>query len=391
MNDELGGRAYAEVYSVSGRSDIHAFLVAAVEQAGGVVLYASSPQRAPIYLGVQLPSGERLGLLIYPFRMTNPQIKNRPQDEVRGQIRYGGEGTWNRVHRLGRDVAGVDITLVLGVDLDDEVIIGLDPQLYEILPMGISIYAKTAQIEDTKISGWHVWEKENRPGPRRENPRSPTHLETWVGFTPDRLLDFARFERQAFDLALDPALRYSAAVSARTKPTPAASAPHALEEQFDLNSRQIIDIIATRNRLSVAVRGGVAEYHLQAQLEASPDVRTVVSLDVDAMHDFDVTLTSGQTLRVECKNASPNRFKNGDYKVEVQKTRASQNDPASRFYRVTAFDVVAACMYSPTGAWTFRFARTRTLTTHDRFPDRLAAIQHIDDAWTDNLATLRAQ
>lgn len=388
MTDELGGRAYAEVYSVTGRSDIHAFLVDAVERSGGLILYASSPKRAPVYLGVQLPSGERLGLLLYPFRMTNRIITNRPQDEIRGQIRYGGEDTWNREHRLGRDVAGVDITLILGVDLDDGVVFGLDPQLYEILPMGISLYVKTAQIDKIRESSWHVWEKENRPGSKREAPRSPTHLETWVGFTPDRLLDFARFERQASGLALDQALRFSAAESAGTTPVPTPSAPHALEEQFGLDSRQIIDVIAKRNRLSVAVRGGVAEYHLEAHLTASPDVRAVVPLDIDAMHDFDVTLASGRTLRVECKNASPTRFANGDYKVEVQKTRASQNDPASRFYRTTAFDVVAACMYSPTGTWTFRFALTSTLTPHGRFPDRLAAIHRIDGSWSDTLAAL---
>lgn len=84
MTDELAGRAYAEVYSVSRRSDIHTFLVQAVERSGGLVLYASSPQRAPVYFGVQLPSGERLGLLIYPFRMTNRIITNRPDDEIRG-------------------------------------------------------------------------------------------------------------------------------------------------------------------------------------------------------------------------------------------------------------------------------------------------------------------
>lgn len=305
MTDELGGRAYAEVYSVTGRSDIHAFLVDAVERSGGLVLYASSPKRAPVYLGVQLPSGERLGLLLYPFRMTNRIITNRPQDEIRGQIRYGGEDTWNREHRLGRDVAGVDITLILGVDLDDGVVFGLDPQLYEILPMGISLYVKTAQIDKIRESSWHVWEKENRPGSKREAPRSPTHLETWVGFTPDRLLDFARFERQASGLALDPALRFSAAASAGTTPVSTPSAPHALEEQFGLDSRQIIDVIAKRNRLSVAVRGGVAEYHLEAHLTASPEVRAVVPLDVDAMHDFDVTLASGRTLRVECKKRQP--------------------------------------------------------------------------------------
>ncbi|MBY6717671.1 hypothetical protein HQ303_19730, partial [Rhodococcus sp. BP-110] len=109
---DFAGRSYARVYSVLGKKDIHRFLVAAVEAAGGRVLYASAPARTPVYLGVQDSRGDRLGLLIYPFRMTRKATVNRPADEVRGQIRYGGEDTWKVDHPLGTDIAGVDITLV---------------------------------------------------------------------------------------------------------------------------------------------------------------------------------------------------------------------------------------------------------------------------------------
>lgn len=386
--EEFAGRAYAEVYRVQGRQDIHAFLIHAVERSGATVLYMSPASRAPIYLGLQLPTDERLGLLIYPFRMKQVCTVGRPADEVRGQLRYGREESWQREHLLGRDVAGVDITLMLGVDIDDDVLIGLDPMLYEILPMGISFYAKTHQIEEAHTTGWAVWERTNRSGSKRDTPRSPTLLETFVGFRPERLLDYARFERRASTLGLEPALRHAAAEEARAPAPSELIDTHVLEEQFALTSHQIIDIIAKRNRLSVAVRGGVAEYHLESQLRENANVQEVASLDVDAMHDFDVVMVSGRTVRIECKNASPNRFANGDYKVEVQKTRASQGDPASRFYRVDAFDIVAACMYSPTRAWTFRFARTQSLQRHNRFPDRLAPIQHIDESWSEALENL---
>jgi len=384
----VAGRAYAEVYKVSGRGDIHDYLTAAVEKAGGRVLFASDSTRAPVYLGVQLDNDERLGLLIYPFRVKQVLTKNRPTDEVRGQLRYGSD--WDRDHHLGIDVAGVDITMILGIDIDNNVIMGLDPMLYSLLPMGISFYTKVDQIARCQTDSWHVWEKENRPGPKRSAPRSPTHLETFVGFTPERIIDFARFERRASGLRLEPPLRYKAAQEHAQRQTPLASpeGAHVLEEQFALSSQQIMEIIANRNRLAVAVRGGVAEHHLEIALGANPIVREVHPLDVDAKHDFDVVLTSGKSLRIECKNASPNRFANGDFKVEVQKTRASQGDPASRFYRTDAFDVVAACMYSPTGVWQFRFAKTDTLERHQRFPDRLAAIQRIDDRWAEDLAAL---
>ncbi|QPE05963.1 hypothetical protein IT882_05720 [Microbacterium schleiferi] len=390
MEEEpLAGRAFGEVYRVQGRSDLRAFLLDAVRASGGRVLYASDPHRAPIYLGVQLGSDERIGMLVYPFRVTRNSIKNRPDDEVRGQLRYGAEQSWKREHPVGRDVTGVDVTMILGVDLADGVILGLDANLWDPLPMGISFYAKDAAIQRAKASSWHVWEKINRPGTKRTEPRSPTSLETLVAFTPDRLIDYARLERRATSLRLDPPLRYSAAVALAGK-SAVDELPrrHVLEEQFALTSEQILDIIGGRNRLSVAVRGGVAEYHLEHLLESSPDVAAVERLDVDAMHDFNVTLTDGRLVRVECKNASPKTSASGSFKVEVQKTRASKGDPASRFYPVDDFDVVAACLFSPTGRWDFRYGHTSRMARHKDFPDRLAPIQTITDEWEESLSAL---
>lgn len=383
------GRAFGEVYRVQGRTDLHAFLINALNASGGRVLYASDPHRAPVYLGVQLDSDERIGMLIYPFRMTRNAIKNRPADEVRGQLRYGSEKSWKRDHQVGRDVAGVDVSMILGIDLADEVILGLDANLWDPLPMGISFYAKNAEIEQAKESGWHVWEKINRAGTKRSEPRSLTNLETVVAFAPDRLIDYARLERRATSLRLDPPLRYSAAVALADKAA-AEGLPrrHVLEEQFALTSEQILDIIGGRTRLSVAVRGGVAEHHLEHLLEHAPGVATVERLDVDAMHDFNVTMTSGRHLRVECKNASPKSSASGAFKVEVQKTRASKGDPASRFYPIDGFDVVAACLFSPTGRWEFRYGLTTRMARHKDFPDRLAPIQTITDDWSATLADL---
>jgi len=387
--EPLAGRAFGEVYRVQGRSDLHTFLLDAVRASGGRVLYASDPHRAPVYLGVQLDSDERIGMLVYPFRVTRNSIKNRPDDEVRGQLRYGAEESWKREHPVGRDVAGVDVTMILGVDLADGVILGLDANIWDPLPMGISFYAKDAEIQQAKTSGWHVWEKVNRAGTKRSEPRSPTSLETVVAFTPDRLIDYARLERRATSLRLDPPLRYSAAVALADK-TAVDELPrrHVLEEQFALTSEQILDIIGGRNRLSVAVRGGVAEYHLEHLLETSPDIAAIERLDVDAMHDFNVTLSDGRLMRVECKNASPKTSASGSFKVEVQKTRASKGDPASRFYPVDGFDVVAACLFSPTGRWEFRYGLTSRMARHKDFPDRLAPIQTITDDWAESLSAL---
>lgn len=387
----LAGRAFGEVYRVQGRLDLHEFLVDAVSASGGRLLYASSPQRAPVYLGVQLDSDERLGMLVYPFRITRNKIMNRPVDEARGQLRYGAEESWERHHPVGRDIAGVDVTMILGLDLAEGVLLGLDANLWDPLPMGISFYAKAAEIEQAKLTSWHVWEKINRAGTKRAEARSPSNLETVVAFTPDRLLDYARLERRCTSLRLDPPLRFAAATDMAARPLPdEPQRRHVLEKQFDMTSAEILDIIGGRNRLSVAVRGGVAEYHLERQLAEADGIAKVERLDVDAMHDFNVTLSSGETMRVECKNASPRISASGAYRVEVQKTRASKGDPASRFYHVDAFDVVAACLFSPTGRWEFRFGRTSNMTIHKDFPDRLTPIQLITSAWTKSLPALLA-
>ncbi|MBO1766114.1 hypothetical protein [Allobranchiibius sp. GilTou38] len=370
--------------------DLHDFLVHAVEASGGRVLYASDPGRAPVYLGVQLESDERIGLLVYPFRITRNHIRNRPDDEVRGQLRYGSEDSWKREHPVGRDIAGVDVTTIIGIDLAGGVLVGLDANLWDPLPMGISFYAKDAEIEQAKESGWHVWEKINRGGTKRTEARSPTNLETVVAFTPERLIDYARLERRATSLRLDPPLRFAAATSIGEHAlSDEPQRRHVLEEQFALSSEQILDIIGGRNRLSVAVRGGVAEYHLERKLTGAPGIASLRRLDVDAMHDFDVTLDDGTFLRVECKNASPKTFASGAFKVEVQKTRASKGDPASRFYAVDGFDIVAACLFSATGRWEFRFGRTADMARHREFPDRLTPIQTITGDWTDCLPAIR--
>jgi hypothetical protein len=350
-------------------------------------LYASSETRAPIFLGVQGPSDERLGVLIYPFRVTHRLTRNRPTDEHRLQIRYGAESSWGGDHILGRDVASVDITLVLGIHIEAGVLVGLDPYSYDPLPMGISIELKDRDIAAAKSSGWHVIERENLAGSRRPSPRTPEGLETIVAFRPERLLDYVRLERHASDLGLDPALRYTlAAGQSNVGPgRPPVGGLHDLEREFDMSAQAIMEVIAKRTRLSVAVRGGVAEYHLERALRSTRSIAHVRRLDEDGRPDFDVTLADGRRLLVECKNCSPRPYANGDLKVEVQKTRATQGDPAGRLYRRDQFDAVAACLFPATGRWEFRFKSSRELPGDGRFPDRLAAIQRIDAGWATDL------
>ena len=82
----------------------------------------------PSTWGSRIRAEQRIGLLIYPFRMKRVRTRNRPTDEIRGQLRYGSEESWPAEdHFVARDIAGVDTTLLLGVDPQENVIVGLDP------------------------------------------------------------------------------------------------------------------------------------------------------------------------------------------------------------------------------------------------------------------------
>lgn len=383
IEQALAGRSYAQVYRVTGRSDVHSFLKSAVERAGGEVLFASDSNRAPVYLGIQGARDERIGVLLYPFRCNPAPIKGRPIDEHRIQVRYGGESTWDLDHPLGRDVAGVDTTIVVGVHLAAELFIGLDPLRYDPLPMGISIEFKQAELDQIARSGWHVWERENRVGRRRGVSRVGEGLETLVGFSPERLFDYVGFERRASGLGLDAPLRYKAAEVVATDPIlPSGAGGHDLEEEFELSSHEILEIIANRTRLSVAVRGGVAEHHLQRYLSLEPSLAWNEPLDRDGEPDFLVATEDGRQFLIECKNVSPHRYADGAPKVEVQKTRSQKGDPAGRFYRPDQFDLVAACLYAVTDRWEFRFKATARMDRHPSHPDRLAVLHRVDATWS---------
>ncbi len=389
----VAGRVYAPIYHLDRRrEDIHLFLVEAVQRSGGTVLYASESRKAPVFLGIQARGDERLGVLCYPFRCNPPPIAGRPPDEHRVQIRYGSERSWQEdEHPLGRDLAGVDTTVVLGIHRNADLFVGLDPALYDPLPMGISVEFKDAIVQDAGRTGWQVWERVNRIGRRRNTPRAREGLETLIAFRPDRLLDYVRFEQQASGLRLDPPLRYRAAEVAAVNPPGTNRGIHALEKEFELTSRQILEIIALRTRLTVAVKGGVAEHHLGLHLQRDAAVRTAELIDRDGEPDFQVEMTDGRTVLVECKNISPRRYVDGTAKVEVQKTRSQRDDPAGRLYRPGQFDIVAACMFSVSGIWDFRFKSTRLMQRDERFPDRLAAIQRIDGTWQESLTAALAE
>lgn len=384
MAESGTGRSYAQLYERVRRREHHDFVKKAIVRAGGRILAASPPDVAPLFLGIENDREERIAICAYVFLANRRATRNRPQDEHRLQIRYGdvNDPAWRaEVHPVGFDPLAVDVTLVLGAHVEENLLIGLDPLIYDPLPLGISIFFKDVDIAAAKTSGWHVWERDNISGVRRADPRTAFGVETVVALAPERLLDYVRFERTALGLRLDPPLRFRAAEDAGRRRPSQVVGLHALEHEFDLSGEEILDIIRERPRLGMAVRGGVAERHLHRSLNADPEILNVVMGMQEGPPDFFVTLAPKTRLSVECKNASPVTYADGTPKVETQKTRASKGDPKSRLYDPSQFDVVAACMYGPLQRWEFRYKRSAELERDSKYPDRIAAIQRIDASW----------
>jgi hypothetical protein len=385
MNEQETGRSYARLYKGVAKRDPHSFLETAIKRAGGRVIASTGPNKAPLFLGIQRPDGSSLVLCAYAFRATHRATKNRPPDEHRFQLRYGdvNDSAWKaQDHSIGFDPLGADTTLVLGVHEAADLLIGVDPLAYDPLPLGISIFFKNAQIEAANASSWHVWERDNLAGALRGETRTPLGLETVVAFNPERIFDYIDFEHAAQRLHLDPALRFRAAETAGE--AVGKGEAHLLEEQFDLTPHEILDIIEERPRLGMAVRGGVAERHLQKALEGGgPFISNVNLGQADGPPDLIIDLSGiDGRVSIECKNASPKTYADGTPKVETQKTRASKTDPKSRLYEPAQFDLLAACMFGPLGVWEFRYKRSDRLLRDSRFEDRIAPIQRIDASWS---------
>ncbi len=122
---------------------------------------------------------------------------------------------------------------------------------------------------------------------------------------------------------------------------------HALETAYGLTSKELLDAVSTRFRLRAALEGAVAEVQMERQLArlVGEVIDRYESHDLDGQPDFSIWVRGvAGPLRMECKNIRESSKESGEayraggkivgYKVETQKTRASQGDPTSRYYGI---------------------------------------------------------
>lgn len=176
---------------------------------------------------------------------------------------------------------------------------------------------------------------------------------------------------------------------------------HPLEKKFNAAAWDILSAIEKGFRAQVDVKGKLAEWFLYKVLLDLKAVGTFTAVDwtdEDGKPDFHL-VGPGFDLQMECKNLrSPGvrkgktvteRYKDGSYKLETQKTRnqkpadgtakkkAAPKPKGTRFYKVTEFDVVAACLFNQTGEWKYCFTRTVDLARHATHGDCLKTMQKV--------------
>lgn len=166
---------------------------------------------------------------------------------------------------------------------------------------------------------------------------------------------------------------------------------HPLETAYGLSAGEILDAVSKRFRLRAALEGAVAEVQMERHIEAllGSSIQRYTSHDLDGQPDFSIWLPNiEKPLRAECKNIRESSKKGGEayrqggkivaYKVETQKTRASQGDPTSRFYGVDQFEILGVCLGKKTGNWTdIVYAKVADLEKHSKHLNKIAVFQRV--------------
>lgn len=375
-------------YSVSRREAIVAAIETALKQSGAEVVVPANPKLAPFEITAIEPTTKKaLRLICYAFTANKYRQSGRPLDEHRFQVKYGSE--FDRYHELYFDPTHERVTLMFGVHLEMGLFVSVDPRMHSPTWFSRSVEFKTEQLERARTNGWHGWERERSDARRKlVRPQESLLTETVIAFTPDQFLSYVELERLASGFDCGQRLLLSDRIEqqlVRQRLGPKV-VPHVLEAQFGIAAERILDLIHEEFRLAAAVRGSVAEHHLERYLRNVRGIETVTHLHQDGEADFSIEY-EGKSYKIECKNVL-RHMQGGRPKVDFQKTRAAKSNPCSRYYGRSQFQVLAACLYPVTQKWEFRFVATSALPSHKTCPGRIASTVLVDDTWSVDLAAL---
>ena len=371
-------------YSVSRRQASVRAIVDALELCGATILESPDPRLAPFVTKILTPQGEQIRLVMYAFTANEYRQAGRPADEHRFQVKYGSD--FKNYHQLYIADGIEEVTLMFGVHLELGLFVAVDPVMHEWTRFSRSIEFKEADLKQARDTGWHGWERDRSIGRRNQPaPKDNLRTEALLSFRPKEFLRYVNLERVASGMDTGERLLLAERWPSTTTDSGLMGAQqssmppmrHPLEVELGMNVREVLDMIGGTFRLKAAVRGSAAEHHLGLHLNEVSQFSDVESLDQDGQPDFAVTYKSKRYL-IECKNVLRKTNARGACKVDFQKTRASKNDPCSRYYRPGQFHVLAACLHAVTEKWEFRFAPTTSLSPHPKCTGRLASNVVVD-------------
>ena len=363
-----------ESYSVSraAKEPLLDFITSGLKKRGCRILFSSGPERAPFYVVFETAAGIRRGILAYAFFANTKRTRNRPEDEHRFQIKLGGD--LKTTLSVALDPTGLVTTIFLGIDPERELFVAADPLMNTPAPMSRSIELKAEQVDRITRDGWAAWERDRRPPKAQDRPSfysQDWRTEVLVGGTKDRLLDLSALEEIA--KGLDPGERHHVAdqLHQQRAHTPSAPITHDLLDDLDVSAEALLDLIQGASRLKMAVRGWVAETHLMHLLKEIPGISDCHQPAAEGMPDISLRWKGGVPILIECKNSLRSTYADGRPKVDFQRTRAAKNDPCSRYYSPSDFQVLATCLHAVTDRWEFRFALTKDLPPHETCQGRI--------------------
>jgi len=375
------------VYGVSRRhrEPLLQFIHEALAVCGCRVIHSSGAGHAPFRISFETAAGERMGILAYAFFANNRDTKNRPKDEYRFQLKYGGKRDYN-LHHLWQDPYGLYTTVLVGISPDERFFVGFDPVLHSPTKHFISLEFKDSFVDDILRSRWAWRERDRRKG--SEEP-----VEVIVGGTAESFLDFVRFEREARGedqghralLADHRGIFVPSTNLGGISVAPESAYVHQLAREFEMSESAVLDLIAGASRLKMAVRGWVAEQHLVERLRQVDGITDCERIKAENSPDIQLRFEGSDLLFVECKNVLRVPRKDGAARVDFQRTRASKSDPCSRYYSPDDFDVLAACLHARTERWEYSFALTSELDEHRKCAGKLSSNVAVDARWRDDI------
>jgi len=167
------------------------FIIAALRDARCALLHAPKADTAPFHFSIEMPTGERIGLIAYAFR-AHPRASSGRRSKVHHfQVSYGAKTGDD--HELWLDPLGLHVTLLLGIDPELGLFVGADPVFHSPIEFPTSIAFTQTQVARILKQGFHAWQRE----PLRGNDENAP-IEVLVGGVAGSFLQYVLFEREAF-------------------------------------------------------------------------------------------------------------------------------------------------------------------------------------------------